>query len=122
MSTITDDEAAALARTTVNLFTKWGLKDSEACALLGEMSASTWAGWKRGQFGDIPRDRRSRMAILMSIHRGLRYLFRDPERGDTWIRKPNKVFDGISALDVMARGEINDLIRVRDYLDAETAS
>lgn len=116
---ITDEEARALARATVNLFAKWGLKDSEARVLLGDMSASKWARWKRGAFGNIPRDRRSRMAILMSIHKGLRYLFRQAERGYAWIRQSNTAFDGASALDVMMQGEITNLIRVRDYLAAE---
>ena len=116
---ITDEEARALARTTVNLFAKWGLRDTQACTLLGEMSASTWARWKRGEIGEIPRDRRSRMAILMGIHKGLRYLFREPQRGYDWVRKPNEAFGGTSALDVMLQGEIIDLIDVRDYLAAE---
>ena len=116
---ITDDEAEALARTTVNLFAKWGLNDSEARILLGDMPTSTWANWKRGQFGDIPHDRRSRMALLMGIHKGLRYLFREPERGYAWICKPNSAFGGASALDVMMRGETVELVQVRDYLAAE---
>ena len=117
--TITDDEAAALARTTVNLFRAWDLTDVEACTLLGGMSPRTWARWKSGQIGRIDRDLRMRMALLMGIHKGLRYLFRDPDRGYTWIRKPNAAFEGRSALDVMMRGEITDLIDMRNWLNAE---
>ena len=40
---ITDDEAAALARTTVNLFRAWELTDAEARTLLGDMAQRTWA-------------------------------------------------------------------------------
>lgn len=116
---ITDHEARALARASVNLLSKWGLRDNEARILLGELSASSWARWKRGEIGGIPRDRRSRMAILMGIHKGLRYLFRDPTRGYAWIRRPNDAFGGKSALDVMMQGEITDLIDVRDYLATE---
>ncbi len=116
---ITDEEARALARATVTLFAKWGLKDSEACTLLGGLSTSTWARWKRGAVGEIPRDRRSRMAILMGVHKGLRYLFRDARRGYEWVRRPNAAFGGASALEIMLRGEITDLIEVRDYLAAE---
>ena len=43
---ITDDEAAALARTTVNLFHAWQITDAEACTLLGGMAKRTWARWK----------------------------------------------------------------------------
>lgn len=119
MPAITDDEAAALARTTVNLFRAWQITDAEACTLLGDMAKRTWSRWKDGQIGRIDRDLRMRMALLMGIHKGLRYLFRDPERGYAWIRKPNAAFEGRSALEVMLRGEITDLIALRDWLNAE---
>ena len=119
LPTITDEEAAALARTTVNLFRAWQLSDIEARTLLGDMAQRTWARWKEGSIGRIDRDLRARMAILMGIHKGLRYLFSDPARGYDWIRKPNAAFNGQSALDIMMRGEIIDLIDLRIYLDAE---
>ena len=124
-SVITDDEAGALARTTVNLFKAWNLTDLEACILLGGMSARTWARWKigarskEGGVGRIDRDLRTRMAHLMGIHKGLRYLFSEPARGYAWIRKPNAIFGGQSALDLMLRGEIADLAAMREWLDAE---
>jgi hypothetical protein len=116
---ITDEEAAALARATVILFRVWGLTDSEARVLLGDMARRTWARWKTGDIGLIDRDLRARMAILMGIHKALRCLFAEPARGYAWIRKPNEAFGGRSALDVMMRGEITDLIDLRSYLDAE---
>ncbi|MCV9908946.1 MbcA/ParS/Xre antitoxin family protein [Brucella sp. HL-2] len=119
ISVITDEEAGALARTTVNLLKAWKLSDTEACTLLGDMSARTWARWKEGTIGRIDRDLRMRMAHLMGIHKGLRYLFRDAARGYAWIRKPNAAFGGLSALDLMLRGEISDLAALRDWLNAE---
>jgi Protein of unknown function (DUF2384) len=119
LPSITEAEAAALARTTVNLFRAWQLTDNEARILLGDMAQRTWARWKDGSIGRIDRDLRARMAILMGVHKGLRYLFSDPARGYAWIRKPNATFGGQSALDVMLRGEITDLIDLRAYLDAE---
>lgn len=116
---ITEAEAAALARATVNLFRAWGLSDAEARVLLGDMAARTWARWKAGDIGRIDRDLRARMAILMGIHKALRYLFADPARGYAWVRKPNAALAGQSALDVMLRGEISDLIDLRAWLDAE---
>lgn len=116
---ITDEEAAALARATVNLFRAWQLSDNEARTLLGDMAQRTWARWKEGNIGRIDRDLRARMGILMGIHKALRYLFTDPARGYAWIKKPNAAFAGQSALDVMMRGDITDLIDLRSYLDAE---
>lgn len=116
---ITDEEAGALARTTVNLFRAWNLADAEACILLGGMSPRTWARWKEGTIGRIDRDLRMRMAHLMGIHKGLRYLFKEPGRGYAWIRKPNAAFGGQSALDLMLRGEMSDLSALREWIDAE---
>jgi uncharacterized protein (DUF2384 family) len=116
---ITDEEAGALARTTVNLFKVWNLSDAEACTLLGGMSSRTWARWKDGNIGRIDRDLRMRMAHLMGIHKGLRYLFKDPARGYAWLRKPNSAFGGQSALDLMLRGDMSDLSALREWIDAE---
>ena len=119
---ITDEEAAALARTTVNLFRAWQLSDIEARILLGDMAQRTWARWKEGGIARIDRDLRARMAILIGIHKGLRYLFTEPARGYAWIRKPTTAFACQSALDIMMRGEITDLIDLRAYLDAERSA
>tara|TARA_R110002020_G_scaffold32962_7_gene100868 strand:- start:1138 stop:1551 length:414 start_codon:yes stop_codon:yes gene_type:complete len=118
-SGITDEEAGALARTTVNLFKAWNLADAEACTLLGGMAPRTWARWKDGAIGRIDRDLRMRMAHLMGIHKGLRYLFKDPARGYGWLRRPNAAFGGLSALDLMLRGEISDLSALREWIDSE---
>lgn len=116
---ISDAEAGALARATVNLFKAWKLSDIEACTLLGGMSPRTWARWKDKAFGRIDRDLRMRMAHLIGIHKGLRYLFRDPARGYAWIRKSNATFGGLSALGLMLRGEMSDLAAMREWIDAE---
>jgi uncharacterized protein (DUF2384 family) len=116
---ITDEEAGALARATVNLFKVWGLSDAEACTLLGGMSSRTWARWKDGKIGRIDRNLRMRMAHLMGIHKGLRYLYKDPARGYAWLRKPNSAFGGQSALDLMLRSDMSDLSQLSEWLDAE---
>lgn len=108
-----------MARATVNLAKVWTLTDSEACVLLGGMSSHTWARWKSGSCGRIDRDLRARMADLMGIHRSLRYLFKTPSQGYDWIRKPNAAFGGISALQIMLRGEISDLAAIHNWLKAQ---
>lgn len=116
---ITDDEAGALARATVNLFKVWGLSDAQSRTLLGDMSQSTWDRWKRGDIGRVDRDRKMRMAHLMGIHKGIRHLFSDPQRGYAWVKKENAAFEDKSALDVMLRGEMSDLETLRQWLNAE---
>ncbi len=116
---ITDAEAAAMARAVPNLFKRWGVTDGQACVLLGGLSPRTWARWKSGGAGRLPRDLKARLSNLMGIHKALRLIFREPERGYAWVAKPNAAFGGCSALEVMLDGELTDLMRVRRYLDAE---
>jgi hypothetical protein len=116
---VTQAEAAAMLRAAFNLFRRWGVSDSQARILLGQPSASTFYRWKRGEIGPIPHDTVCRLGDLMGIHKALRHMFTDPERGYAWISKPNETFGGRSALDRMLAGAPSDLTAVRAYLDAE---
>lgn len=115
---ITDAEGEAMARAVVNLFARWSLTDAQASVLLGGLSPRTWARWKTGVIGRVPRDLKSRLSNLMSIHKALRIIFTEKERGYSWISRSNNAFSGLSALDVMLGGELTDLMRVRRYLDS----
>ena len=116
--TITDEEGAALARATVNLFRLWGITDAEACTLLGGISKRTYARWKDGEIGCLSIDQKNRLSVLMGIHKALRVLFTEKSRVHEWVKKPNRAFGGRSALDVMLGGFLMDLFRVRHCLDA----
>ncbi len=116
---ITAEEAQAAARAVINLFARWELTDEESRQLLGGMSPRTLARWKKGDIGRIDRDLAARLSLLLGIHKALRYLFADPESGYAWIKKPNTVFAGRRALDVLLDGSIFALERLRAYLDAE---
>jgi len=115
---ITDEEAAAMFRATLNLFRLWDITDEDAATLL-DLPVRTYRRWKGGDPGRIDRDGKARLSNLMGIHKALRIVFREPQRGYTWMRAPNKVFGNRTALDVMLGGELTDLMRVRRYLDAE---
>ncbi len=116
---ITDEEAAAMFRAVVNLFQRWGVTDEQASILL-DVPPRTLARWKADRApGRLGRDGRARLSNLMGIHKALRIIFREPQRGYGWIKAPNEAFGGRSALEVMLGGELTDLMRVRRYLDAE---
>ncbi|MGB3445860.1 MAG: MbcA/ParS/Xre antitoxin family protein [Xanthobacteraceae bacterium] len=117
-SHFTAAEAEAMARAVVNLFEKWKVGDSVAREVLGGLSPRIYARWKAGSPGRINRDLATRLSLLMGIHKRLRYLFSDPERGYAWIGKPNDVFGGRSPADIMERGDMFSLARVHAYLDA----
>ncbi len=115
---ISDAEGEAMARAVVNLFGKWELTDAQASVLLGGLSARTWARWKAGGIGRIPRDLKSRLSNMMGIHKALRIIFTEADRAYGWIKRPNDAFGGASALDVMLGGELTDIMRIRRYLDS----
>ena len=115
---ITEAEAGAMFRAALNLFRLWGVADEQASMLL-DMPVRTYRRWKAGETGRIGRDTRARLSNLMGIHKALRLIFREPQRGYDWIKTANTAFAGRSALEVMLGGELTDIMRVRRYLDAE---
>lgn len=114
----TDEEGAAMFRAAVNLFGKWAITDEQA-ALLLDLNLRTYRRWKADGANRLDRDTKARLSNLMGIHKALRIIFREPQRGYDWISAPNQAFSGQRALDVMLGGELTDLMRVRRYLDAE---
>ncbi|WP_439633923.1 MbcA/ParS/Xre antitoxin family protein [Glycocaulis sp.] len=117
---ITEAEAAALARTAVRLFEKWTLTDDEACAILGGLSSSTFARWKQGKLEHIDYGLAMRLSLLLGIQKRLRHLFTDPWRGYAWVKKPNQVLGGFTPVEIMKQGDIASVVRIREYLDAES--
>lgn len=115
---ISDEEAAAMFRAVVSLFARWELTDEQAATLL-DMSLRSYRRWKVGEQGRADRDAKARLSNLMGVHKALRIIFREPQRGYAWVRTPNEAFGGRSALEIMLGGELTDLMRVRRYLDAE---
>lgn len=112
-------ENHAMQRATVALFQRWDLPDNQAAILLGDISVRTFQRWKDGEYGRVGIDLAARMSNLLGIHKALRLLFVDKERGYGWVRRASDDFAGHSALEIMLGGQITDLMRVRRYLDAQ---
>ena len=115
---ITDEEAAAMFRAVLNLLRLWDVTDEEAATLV-DLPVRTFRRWKAGDLGRIDRDGKARLSNLLGVHKALRIIFREPQRGYAWIKAPNKAFGNRTALEVMLGGELTDLMRVRRYLDTE---
>jgi Protein of unknown function (DUF2384) len=118
---ITQEEAGATFRAVLGLFGKWDLTDEQAATLL-DMPVRSYRRWKAEGAGRISRDGAARLSNLMGIHKALRIIFTEPQRGYAWIKAGNAAFGGSSALDIMLGGELTDIMRVRRYLDAERGS
>ncbi|MEM9529860.1 MAG: MbcA/ParS/Xre antitoxin family protein [Pseudomonadota bacterium] len=115
---VTERDAEVGARAVVALFRHWKISDADACRLLGGISSATYNRWKRGAMGRIGTDLTTRLSVLLGIHKALRLIFSENARAYAWVRQPNQDFAGDRALDVMLRGQLTDLLRVRHYLDA----
>ena len=118
-SEISRAEAAAMLRAVLALFDRWQLTAAQGRTLLGDPSERTYQRWRNGEVASLPRDTVFRRGTLLGIHKALRYMFAQPERGYAWIHAPNEAFGGHSALDRMLQGAPTNLAAVRAYLDAE---
>lgn len=111
-------QVQAMQRAIIRLFAHWNVTDKDAAILMGGISPKTFARWKNREYGKVSRDQADRMSLLMGIHKALRIIYSDAVRGYRWIGAPSDLFDGRSALDIMLRGGIEDIRRIRTYLDS----
>lgn len=107
-----------MQRAVLNLFDRWKVSDVDAAVILGGISARTLRRWRDGDLGRVSRDMADRMSHLLAIHKSLRVLFEETRRGYDWMSARNQAFAGKSALDILRRGGMEDIVRVRTYLDA----
>lgn len=114
----TQDELHAMQRAVISLFAKWGVSDVDAAVILGGLAAKTFRRWKDGDYGRVNRDLADRMSNLLGIHKALRIVFTDANRGYEWVQADNKAFAGKSALAILKQGGMEDIIRIRRYLDS----
>lgn len=96
----------------------WELSTDEQITLLGSPGRSTFFKWKKSG-GNLPHDTIERISHLLGIYKSLQIVLPDPEAADAWVKKPNTYFDDRSALDVMLEGNVVDIYKVREYLDAQ---
>lgn len=96
----------------------WELSTDDQIKLLGSPGRSTFFKWKK-EGGTLPRDTMERISYLLGIYKALQILLPNSASADRWIKKPNKYFNNQSALDVMLGGQVVDIYKVRQYLDAQ---
>ncbi|MGH7886153.1 MAG: MbcA/ParS/Xre antitoxin family protein [Thermodesulfobacteriota bacterium] len=112
------DQMNAGLRAVFNILGNWGFQNEEMITLLGQPSRQTFYNWKKGKVANLPHDTTTRLSYVLGIYKALQILFPNPERADNWVSKPNKAFGGESAKERMLAGEIMDLAKVRQHLDA----
>lgn len=96
----------------------WELSTDEQITLLGSPGRSTFFKWKKSG-GNLPNDTIERISHLLGIYKSLQIVLPDPKAADAWVKKPNAFFGDRSALEVMLDGQVVDIYKVREYLDAQ---
>ncbi|WPY93963.1 antitoxin Xre/MbcA/ParS toxin-binding domain-containing protein [Limimaricola variabilis] len=106
-------ETGPLVRTAVLLARVWELGDAQMVAILGGMQPESWRRWCAGCVEIVDRERLRRMALLRDIHLATRTASAGLGAAD-WIRARQPALAGRSPLQMMASGQIDDLVRLRD--------
>jgi len=98
----------------------WGLNGDQRRAILGDVSRQTEYKWRSGEQTTLTRDQLERISLVLGILKGLRLVFAEDANGLRWLKAVNSdyPFGGMSPLDHMTNGGINELYAVRRYLDA----
>lgn len=111
-------EAEAMQRAVTEIFARWGVSDADAATILGGISSKTFRRWRKGEYGRVNRDLADRMSYILGIHKALRIIFAEPATGYRWMNSPNAKFGGRTPVQVLLRGGMEDLGRLRRYLDS----
>jgi hypothetical protein len=102
----------------LTLADRWELTTDDQIKLLGSPGRSTFFKWKKSG-GTLPNDTIERISHLLNIYKCLEIVLPNPTSADNWIKKQNTYFESRSALEVMLDGQVSDIYRVRQYLDAQ---
>jgi uncharacterized protein (DUF2384 family) len=110
------------AKIFFNLADTWAMDVAEQRAALGGVSKQTIYNWRaHPQRARLTSDQLDRVSYLLGIYKALHIIFTRNEQADSWIRRANAAppFGGKAASELIFSGRMEDLIRVRRYLDGE---
>ena len=98
----------------------WKMDVGEQRAALGGVSKQTIYNWRaHPERTRFTGDQLDRISYLLGVYKALHIIFTRAEQADSWIRRPNAAppFAGKPAAELLFSGRMEDLIRVRRYLD-----
>ena len=102
------------------LLRTWRLEQADAIPLLGlEKSDISYAeDLLSGRVALRGRDIKDRIAYLFRIRKTLSALFRDEEVENEWLREPHDALDGQNPIDLLLEGSMENLLLVKEYVEA----
>lgn len=98
------------------LANRWQLSRPEAMTLLGLTATSTYANWKNGKTGTIPRDTLERISYLFHIDDKIRQHYPSAEALNGWLRAEHSKLEGHSPLSRMLAGNVIDIYRIQQNM------
>ena len=120
VTTISTERMTKVAlKTYFSIMAKWHVNTKQAIVILGCPAQSTFYKWKSGNVTSIPKDTLERISFVIGIYKSLGILFSFRQQADEWVNKPNKAFNGETAIEFMLKGSIINLLETRRYLDAQ---
>jgi hypothetical protein len=100
----------------------WSLSVSEQRAALGNIARQTLYNWRgHPEAARLSDDQLDRISYILGVYKALHILFTRPEQADSWIRRANDAlpFGGKPAAQILFSGRMEDMMRVRRYLDGQ---
>jgi hypothetical protein len=103
----------------LEIMSRWGLTNDDACTLIGGISNGTFYSLKRGDAKTLDVDQLTRISFLIGIYKALHILY-SQKLADAWMELPNTnpMFGGDTPLNYAKKGGIPAFGRVRQLLDA----
>lgn len=118
---IEDEKAKVALKAFFNIAKQWGLSEDDEGAILGQRDQAALRSWKDGTGLEPSNETIQRISHILAIFRAIGILIPDRNIAAAWVKQPNAAptFDGRTALDLMADGDLENLKTVRQYLEAE---
>jgi hypothetical protein len=104
-------------RSLLALFDRWQISDASAAILLGTPAASFVSDLRSGISTLNSRDLKDRARLIIGIYEGVHSLMQESDAERLWIKSPVPGLNSQSPFDVMMRGSISDLLRVKQFVD-----
>ncbi|CEK11006.1 antitoxin Xre-like helix-turn-helix domain-containing protein [Legionella hackeliae] len=102
-----------------NVIERFNFTKDEALRLMGDMPVSSYYKGIKKLDGNLTRDEKERISLLLGIYKNLRILFVDSSQAMSWINRENTLppFNGITPRSYLMEGSLMRLAEVRRFLD-----
>ncbi|MEX1222411.1 MAG: hypothetical protein WEA82_09910 [Idiomarina sp.] len=111
--TLEDD--SSMFSIAIQILDSWQFSDEEKALALGV----TEGDFKNTLGGRLTVDQRTRVSLILGMHKGLSTLLLQKQHHIEWIAHGNKAFDNYSPKEMLLSGSLMDMYDIRRYLDSQ---